>query len=40
MLLSTWFTYYEYVTKNNIINNELITLYPYLIIGIYILIFE
>lgn len=39
MLLTTWFTYYEYVTKNSIINYELIALYPYFVFGVYILIF-
>lgn len=39
MLLTSWFTYYEYVTKNSIINYELIALYPYLVFGVYILIF-
>lgn len=39
MLLSTWFTYYEYTTHTSIINPELLALYPWLVIFIYILIF-
>lgn len=39
MLLSTWFTYYEFMTKQSIINNDILPLYPWLIIFIYILIF-
>lgn len=39
MLLSTWFTYYEFITKQSIINNEILPLYPWLVIFLYILIF-
>lgn len=39
MLLSTWFTYYEYTTHTSIINPELLALYPWLVIFIYILLF-
>jgi len=39
MLLSLWFCYYEYTTKQSIINPELLTIYPWFIISVYILIF-
>lgn len=39
MLLSVWFCYYEYTTKYSIINPELLTIYPWFIIFVYILIF-
>jgi|TARA_Y100000389_G_scaffold193749_1_gene222877 hypothetical protein len=39
MLLSTFYTYYEYTTNNSIINPELLKLYPYLIGGIFIQVF-
>lgn len=39
MLLSVWFCYYEYTTKYSIINSELLTIYPWFIIFVYILIF-
>ena len=39
MLLSTWFTYYEYTTHTSIIKPELLAIYPWLVIFIYILIF-
>ena len=39
MLLSVWFCYYEYTTKYSIINPEILAMYPWFIIFVYILIF-
>jgi hypothetical protein len=39
MLLSVWYCYYEYTYKMSIINPELLTIYPWFIIFVYILIF-
>lgn len=39
MILSSFFTYYEYITKKSIINNEILHIYPWLIFGIYIIVF-
>lgn len=39
MLLSLWFCYYEYTTKMSIINPELLVIYPWFVMFIYILIF-
>ena len=39
MILSTWFSYYEYVSKKNIINDELLIIYPWLILGIIIVLY-
>lgn len=36
MVISTWFTYYEYVTQKNVINPELLSLYPWVILSIII----
>jgi|TARA_Y100000389_G_scaffold144146_1_gene142475 hypothetical protein len=32
MVISTWFTYYEFVTQKNVINPELSSLYPWVIL--------
>lgn len=39
MLLSVWFCYYEYTTKTSIINAELLAIYPWFVMFIFILIF-
>jgi hypothetical protein len=39
MLLSVWFCYYEYTTKTSIINTELLAIYPWFIMFVFILIF-
>ena len=39
MLLSVWFCYYEYITKTSIINTELLVIYPWFIMFVFILIF-
>jgi hypothetical protein len=39
MLLSVWFCYYEYTTKTSIINAELLAIYPWFIMFVFILIF-
>ena len=36
MVFSTWFTYYEYVNGKNVINPEILTLYPWIILSIII----
>lgn len=36
MITSTWFTYYEYISQKNVITPELISLYPWIILGIII----
>jgi hypothetical protein len=36
MVISTWFTYYEYVSQKNVINPELLSLYPWIILSIII----
>jgi len=39
MLLSVWFCYYEYATNKSIINSEILTIYTWFVMFIYILIF-
>lgn len=39
MVISTWFTYYEFVTQKNVINQELSSLYPWVILIIIILLY-
>lgn len=39
MLLSVWFCYYEYTTKMSIINPEILAIYPWFVMFVYILIF-
>ena len=39
MLLSVWFCYYEYTTKTSIINTELLAIYPWFVMFVFILVF-
>ena len=39
MLLSVWFCYYEYTTKTSIINAELLAIYPWFVMFVFILVF-
>ena len=39
MLLSVWFCYYEYNTKTSIINAELLAIYPWFVMFVFILVF-
>lgn len=39
MLLSVWFCYYEYTTKTSIVNAELLAIYPWFVMFVFILVF-